>query len=82
MSSEIVHVLPLVRPRARVAHLELAKQLLVPVGHCGECDASAGFDNWLRMRVKHNYAVDAISHSQLLAEDNEGAVRAVTQEHT
>ena len=44
---EVVHSLPLVRPRANVSCLHLRQQLLVPVSHRCESDIGAGLDDGL-----------------------------------
>ena len=81
MSCEVVNVLPLICPWADIAHLELAEKLFIPVCHCAEFDPLASFHHRLRVRVKHDFAIEAITHPKLLAEDHESTVRAITQEY-
>ncbi len=81
MSSEVIDFVPLVAPGADRDCLHLAKQLFIPVSHGAEFDVGASLHDGLCLRVEHHFAVDTVSHAELLAKNNEHAVGAVSDKH-
>ena len=60
---EVVHSLPLVRPRANVSCLHMRQQLLVPVSHRSKLDVGGGFGDRFSLTVEHYSAIGTISHA-------------------
>ena len=81
MSSEVIDVVPLVAPGTDRDCLHLAQQLFIPVSHGAEFNVGASLHHGLCLRVEHHFAVDAVSHAQLLAKNHEHAVGAVSDKH-
>ncbi len=81
MSGKVIDFVPLVAPGTDRDCLHLAEQLFVPVSHGAEFNVGASLYNRLCLRVEHHFAVDAVSHAQLLAKNNERAVGAVSDKH-
>lgn len=81
MRREIVDSLPFIRPWTDLGGLHMTEQFFIPVGHGWESDIWTRLDHGLCLRIQHHLAVYAVTHAQLLTEDDKCAVLAVSEEH-